>query len=112
MIFPKGAGCCSAGWCRRFSGFKTGGTLYLAGANDLGIQAAVKDVQQLFGQGAILGYKKGNRVLRCIKRTSQLPVVDWTNEAGIRQDSWIEHRLQFPALAPNEDQAARRRYTG
>lgn len=41
-----------------------GGELYLAGANNAGIQSVLADAERLFGPGELLAYRKGHRVAR------------------------------------------------
>ena len=74
-----------------------GGRLYLAGANEEGIQAVVKDAAGLFGEPAILGYKKGNRVARFVKPGEFLPQPGWLAEPGVRPGSWQEFEVGTPA---------------
>ena len=47
-----------------------GGSLFIAGSNNSGIQSMIKDAQELFNNGSILAYKKGNRVAQFTKTTS------------------------------------------
>ena len=65
-----------------------GGVLYLAGANDHGIQSALKDAQALWGQPAILGYKKGCRIARFRKSPSPGNRPDWSIQPGIAPGTW------------------------
>ena len=72
-----------------------GGSLYLAGANDLGIQSAIKDAQALFGNATILGYKKGNRC--ALARKEQLPPYPpaWAQEPGTAPGTWLTFDLSI-----------------
>lgn len=75
------------------------GELYLAGANSEGIQSAVKDAGNLFGNVSVLSYRKGCRVARMIKRSNQHEptnanrleaVIDWIAQPGLAPGSWFE----------------------
>lgn len=71
-----------------------GGELFVAGANDLGIQSIARDAQMLFGNQAILAYKKGNRLL-CYQKTTSPPTrPSWANEPGIAPGTF--RQLSFP----------------
>ena len=74
---------------------RPGGHLYLAGANDLGVQSAVRDAEALFGTATILAYKKGNRLARLQKQLPLLPEVEWLNEPGILPGTWHELDVEF-----------------
>lgn len=64
------------------------GNLYLSGANDQGIQSAIKDAQELFGNAVTIAYKKGNRcaLVRKEKPSSELP--EWAYSPGIAPATW------------------------
>jgi len=73
-----------------FALLRVGGYLYLAGANDQGIEPAVKDAAGLFNTPTILAYKKGNRVARFLKSEGPLHMPDWSQQAGIKPGTWYE----------------------
>ncbi|RPI32941.1 MAG: class I SAM-dependent methyltransferase [Chloroflexota bacterium] len=84
---------------------KPGGFIYLAGPNEQGIQAAIKDARELFGAESILGYKKGNRIARWKKQGEIPPACEWAGEPGIASGTWhlldVElagRRFQFKTL--------------
>jgi 16S rRNA (guanine1207-N2)-methyltransferase len=68
---------------------RTEGQLYMAGANDQGVQSVIKDAEELFGSARVLGYKKGNRVALAVKRLPHDPPA-WASEPGIAPGSWYE----------------------
>jgi len=70
-----------------------GGSLYIAGANQAGIQSVIKDAGKLFGAVNILGYKKGNRVARLIKKLDDPPLPDWVHIPGIAPGIWVEFTI-------------------
>lgn len=73
-----------------------GGSLYLAGANELGIQSLVKDAHVLFGNSGILAYKKGARLAHCVKMKGAHPTPPgWCNEAGIAPGTWSSYQLEL-----------------
>ncbi|NJM05361.1 methyltransferase [Candidatus Gracilibacteria bacterium] len=83
-----------------------GGRLYLAGPRDGGAQAAIDDAQALFGQAAVIGYRKGWRVAEALAPLStssgepaaaQAPMLPaWVEAPGIAPGSWIELDLTTP----------------
>jgi 16S rRNA (guanine1207-N2)-methyltransferase len=73
---------------------KPGGSLFLSGANDEGIQPAIRDGQSMFGNASILSYKKGSRIARLVKDEDPLPIPEWASEPGILPKSWIEFKMQ------------------
>jgi 16S rRNA (guanine1207-N2)-methyltransferase len=74
---------------------RTGGGLYLAGANRAGIKSAARYVQQVFGRVDVLAYRGGCRVLRAVKADDiPIPTSDYyawrTLEAQVA-DQTIEY---------------------
>lgn len=73
-----------------------GGSLYLAGANELGIQSLVKDANELFGNSGIIAYKKGARLAHCVKMDgAHHAPPGWRTEAGIAPGTWNSYRLEL-----------------
>jgi 16S rRNA (guanine1207-N2)-methyltransferase len=68
---------------------KTGGELFIAGANTEGIQSIIKDAQELFGNAVIVGYKKGNRCALVRKEGNRDELPEWSLEPGITPGTWI-----------------------
>lgn len=68
---------------------KPGGRLFLAGANDHGIKAAIADAAAQFGDTATLAYRQGNRVA-VATRTAEMPTAAWAAEPGIAPTTWYE----------------------
>ncbi len=60
---PKGRDLARLLFLEAFAALRPGGHLYLAGANREGIKSVAADCAALFGEGTLLGYKGGNRVL-------------------------------------------------
>ncbi|HSK21264.1 MAG TPA: methyltransferase [Longimicrobiales bacterium] len=50
-----------------YHALRPGGRCYLAGANDEGVRTALRQLEQLFGDAAVLGYRGGNRVGMAIR---------------------------------------------
>jgi 16S rRNA (guanine1207-N2)-methyltransferase len=93
---PKGRKLAQRWLALAWTALRPGGSLYLAGPNELGIQSALQDATGLFGPGSILGYKKGNRIAR-FTRPAEAPAVPlWLTEPGIATGSWYEFDLQTP----------------
>ncbi len=74
---------------------RPGGSLWLAGAKNLGIEPALKDATTLFGPGSLMGYKKGNRVARFIY-PGTIPVHGWWTDPGFAPASWQEIQVDTP----------------
>jgi 16S rRNA (guanine1207-N2)-methyltransferase len=85
---PKGRLIIRRWLIQAYRALKTGGKVFIAGANAAGIQSTIKDAQALFGNGHILGYKKGNRVAEVIKDT-QAGSPEWTLLPGIAPGTWV-----------------------
>ncbi len=69
---------------------RPGGELYLAGPNNAGIQPAIGDARDLFGNAIVLAYKAGNRVARVHKEAQAALLPAWAAEPGIAPGSWHE----------------------
>ncbi len=78
-----------------------GGLLFIGGENEGGIRPAVADAESLFGEAAVLGYKKGSRVARLVKPPELSSPPEWLCEEGIAPGSWIECELEIPAGPEN-----------
>ncbi|HZH04573.1 MAG TPA: methyltransferase [Myxococcaceae bacterium] len=73
---------------------KPGGTLYLAGANDEGIQPAIADAAALFGGATQLGYRRRHRVAQMDRLTLPPPAPDWASTPGIAPHTWHELEVE------------------
>lgn len=93
IILPKGRKAARRWLLQAHRCLHDSGILYLAGANDAGIQSVAKDATELFGQANVLGYKKGNRVYRCGKTKSQTAQPEWTQQPGIKPGTWNEYKV-------------------
>lgn len=67
MPLPKGRDLTRLYLLGAYRALASGGRLYLAGANGEGIKSALADAAVLFGDGLLLGYRKGNRVMRFVR---------------------------------------------
>jgi 16S rRNA (guanine1207-N2)-methyltransferase len=95
MELPKGRKLARRWLVEAQAALKPGGALYLAGANEQGIQPAIQDTAALFGGAAVLRYKKGNRVARAAAGRAA-PAADqpgWAGEAGIAPGTWREFEV-------------------
>ncbi len=95
LELPKGRQLVRRWLVQAFEALRPGSRLLLAGAKDLGVQPALQDAQDLFGPGAILDYKKGNRVVQ-FTRPGQRPGPGWWDEPGIAPGTWMEFELALP----------------
>lgn len=74
---------------------KTGGRLYLAGANDAGVRGAIADAAALFGGVELLDYRQRHRVaLAAAGDDPQMArAPDWARAPGIAPGTWREFTL-------------------
>jgi 16S rRNA (guanine1207-N2)-methyltransferase len=93
MELPKGRKLARRWLVEAQAALKPGGELYLAGANEQGIQSAIRDAAALFGGAAVLRYKKGNRVARAVKAAQAAGQPAWAGEAGIAPGTWREFEV-------------------
>jgi 16S rRNA (guanine1207-N2)-methyltransferase len=95
MELPKGRKLARRWLVEAQAALKPGGALYLAGANEQGIQSAIQDAAALFGGAAVLRYKKGNRVARAAAGRAAPPAgrPEWAGEAGIAPGTWREFEV-------------------
>jgi 16S rRNA G1207 methylase RsmC len=93
MELPKGRKLARRWLVEAQAALKPGGALYLAGANEQGIRPAIQDAAALFGEAAVLRYKKGNRVARAVKAAPTASQPEWAGEAGIAPGTWREFEV-------------------
>jgi 16S rRNA (guanine1207-N2)-methyltransferase len=105
---PKGRKLAQRWLAQAFTALKPGGQLYLAGANNLGIQPVIKDAAELFGAGLLLGYKKGNRISRFTKKEAGFPPTGWWQEPGIAPSTWHAFQVEIPVPSSPEETAPKR----
>jgi len=91
----KGRGFSRRWLIEAYEALKIGGQLYIAGAKSHGVKSAIKDMEELFGNIEILGYKKGNRVARALKESSRRKHVLWDEEAGIALGTWNKIEVEL-----------------
>jgi 16S rRNA (guanine1207-N2)-methyltransferase len=92
---PKGRKLAQRWLAHAFKLLKTGGVLYLSGANRQGISPVVEDARTLLAEPVVLGYKKGNRLVRFQKIQQELPFVGWWQTPGIAPNTWHRFVLQI-----------------
>jgi len=88
---PKGRKLARRWLVEAYAALKIGGSLYLAGPNQEGIQPVIRDAHELFGNSLLLSYQKGNRVARLIRnenRPSANLDPSWARESGIQPGTW------------------------
>jgi 16S rRNA (guanine1207-N2)-methyltransferase len=71
------------------------GELFLAGANDQGIQSAAQDGAEIFTHHSVIALKKGNRLLRFTAKKNQSSLPPWCNSQGILPGTWMEFSFSF-----------------
>lgn len=96
LELPKGRKLARRWLAQAWTALRPGGALYLAGANHLGVQSALKDAAALFGPGAILDYKKGSRIARFTRPAALSGAPDWLSEPGVAPGSWFEFEAETP----------------
>lgn len=104
---PKGRRLAQRWLVQAHAALAPGGRLFVSGSKDEGIQPVLKDAQELFGQPAILGYKKGCRIARFVKpaaigggQASSEPVAAaqspaWALQPGVALKSWFEMEIEL-----------------
>lgn len=73
---------------------KPGGRLFLAGAKQSGILSAQQDAEALFGRSLTPAYRKGSRLVYCLKQSAGREEPAWAAEPGTAPGSW----RQFEAI--------------
>ena len=96
LNLPKGRKLAQRWLAEAWFALKTGGYLFISGANDQGIQPTLKDASQVFGAAAILDYSKGNRIARLRKSTAETPQAAWLQTPGIAPGTW--HSLEIETI--------------
>lgn len=76
---------------------RPGGALYMAGANDAGVQSALADAQALLGNLTPLGYRQRCRVARATSGDAP-PAPAWAAEPGVAPGTWQRFALALPGL--------------
>ncbi len=77
---------------------REGGTLLLAGPNELGVQSVIEDVAALFGSVALVTYRRKCRIVRATRAATQPTRPNWAQEPGIQPGSWHELELQLAGM--------------
>ncbi len=102
---PKGRKLMRRWLLQAYQALKDGGSIYISGSNQVGIQSSIKDAVELFGNGYIMAYKKGNRISHHVKQLNGPPLPVWAHLPGIAPGTWIEfsvsisdHRYQIRSL--------------
>ena len=72
-----------------------GGTLYLAGANELGVRPLLADAAQVFGDYTLLDFKKGSRLARFRNPAALNQSPEWLYEKGITPNTWFTYPLHL-----------------
>ena len=90
MELPNGRGLSRRWLLHAHTALRLGGSLYLAGPKNEGIQPAIDDARFLFGNATVLGYKESNRVARATKQPVEPTPPDWAALPGIARDTWFE----------------------
>jgi 16S rRNA (guanine1207-N2)-methyltransferase len=91
---PKGRKLAQRWLILAFLSLKTGGVLYLGGAKRQGVISVIEDAEMLFGTAAVLGYKKGSRLVSFQKKQPDLPVEGWWHIPGIAPHTWHTFTIQ------------------
>ncbi len=98
MQLPKSRKLARRWLVEAYTGLKKGGSLYLAGPNQEGIQPAIKDGNELFGNSSLISYQKSSRVARFIKKDDHQPEnlsPSWAVEPGIQPGSWHSFQVMI-----------------
>jgi 16S rRNA (guanine1207-N2)-methyltransferase len=92
---PKGRKLARRWLIQAFQVLNLGGNLYIAGSNKSGIQSCIKDAIEIFGNGRVLAYKKGNRITQLVKQADNLSLPDWAVSPGITPGTWVEFSITY-----------------
>lgn len=95
---PKGRGLARRWLLEALAALRAGGALYLAGANNEGIQSALADAEALFGNLTPLGYRQRCRVGRAT-RAAEPPAPAWAAEPGVAPGTWQRFAVALPGLS-------------
>jgi 16S rRNA (guanine1207-N2)-methyltransferase len=87
---PKGRSIARRWLLQTYQALVPGGSIFIAGSNQAGIQSAIKDAHELFRNERILAYKKGNRIAQCIKEQEYSTYPAWAHTKGIAPVTWVE----------------------
>jgi len=90
---PKGRKLTRRWLLQAYQGLIPGGYLYISGSNKAGIQSSIKDGMELFGNGRILAYKKGNRISQFVKQPEASSPPNWALAPGIKPGTWFEFSI-------------------
>lgn len=92
MSLPKGRKLAQRWLVQAYTALRQGGTLYLAGSKELGIQSVLKDANQIFDDTSIIRYKKGHRIASLVKPASRSSkdYPAWCRESGIAPGTWFQ----------------------
>jgi 16S rRNA (guanine1207-N2)-methyltransferase len=92
---PKGRKLCRRWLLQTYQVLIPGGNVYIAGSKHTGIQSSIKDAMELFGNGRIMAYKKGNRLSHLVKRLEESSLPDWVHSPGITPGTWVEFSVSI-----------------
>lgn len=95
---PRGRELARRWLVQAWEGLQLGGELYISGANRTGIRPALNDCGELFGEQAVLGYKKGCRVARFFRGENRRDTPEWARQPGICAGTWIETKATIHGL--------------
>jgi 16S rRNA (guanine1207-N2)-methyltransferase len=90
---PKGRKLARRWLLQSYQALNLGGNLYISGSNKSGIQSCIKDAIDLFKNGRVLGYKKGNRITHLVKQFEGSSLPGWAHIPGIAPGTWVEFSL-------------------
>src|SRR4030042_5836888 len=82
---PKGRILTRRWLLQAYQALDIGGNFFIAGSLKTGIQSVIRDAMQVFGNGNVLAYKKGNRVSHLIKESKPSTLPDWVSTPGDAQ---------------------------
>lgn len=95
ILLPKGRSLARRWLLAALHALRPGGACFLAGANAEGVQSVLRDGAELFGNAAVLAYKKGSRVARLLRAPSLPPMPAWAQEPGIAPGTWRQFNAQI-----------------
>jgi 16S rRNA (guanine1207-N2)-methyltransferase len=96
LELPKGRRLAQRWLAEAYTALRPDGQLYLAGANKDGVRPVIRDAEAVFGTASVLGYKKGNRLVRLVKDSAATQEAGWVSAPGIAPGTWEQVEVKTP----------------
>lgn len=94
MVIPKGRYLSRALLAAAHAVLRPGAVLLLAGPSKQGAKSVIADARSLFGNAEVLGYKKHQRIARCVRAEQSGPTPEWAREPGVAPGTFGEWNVR------------------